>query len=330
MTKTNVEILFEWLDEVTADVQQYADEPYLDRLIIAMEVLLDREPFEEMDDLLTKRIRQALDSIELTSFSSEDIRKAVQLAVLKGMKDATQDQHLVTPDTVALLIGYLANKLMQEKEVVRLFDPVSGAGNLLTAVMEQLKKNTVAYGSEVDPTLIQLAALNANLQQKEIEFFHQDSLRPFLLDPVDLVVADLPVGYYPDDFIANRYQLKADEGHSYSHHLLIEQSLKYTNEAGYAIFVIPEFLFNSDQSEKLYHFLQEHAHIVGVILLPESAFASKKKMKSILILQKIGENTKNPKQPMLVQMPSFKNAQAMEDILAQMNAWLKEYKDRRK
>src|SRR5699024_4657950 len=230
---------------------------------------------------------------------------------------------------VALLVGYIAKKLTEEKELLRLFDPVSGTGNLLTAVLEQLPDETETYGSEVDPTLIQLAVLNANLQQKQIEFFHQDSLRPFLLDPVDLVVADLPVGYYPDDIQAKRFQLKAEEGHSYAHHLLIEQSLNYIEEAGYGIFVIPEFLFSSDQSEQLHTYLMEKAHIVGVIRLPESAFASKNKVKSILILQKEGTNTKAPKQPMLVQMPSFKNAAAMEDILEQINAWIKEYKNKR-
>lgn len=329
MEKTNVEALFIWMDEVTELLQQYAEEPYLERFIITMEVLIEGQPFEEMDDLLSKKIEQQLQSIHLDRYTTEDIRKAVQLVILKGMREATQEQHLVTPDTVALIIAYLAEKLMKEKNGIRIFDPVSGTGNLLTTVMEQLPNEIMAYGSEVDPTLIQLAVLNANLQKKEIEFFHQDSLRPFLLDPVDLVVADLPVGYYPDDIIAGRFQLKADEGHSYAHHLLIEQSLNYIDEAGYAIFVIPELLFNSDQSDKLYQYLQKHAHIVGVIRLPESAFKSKEKMKSILILQKKGPDTKHPEQPMLVQMPSFKNAQAMQDILGQMGAWLKEYQQRR-
>ena len=46
--------------------------------------------------------------------------------------------------------------------------------------------------------------------KKEIEFFHQDSLAPFLMDPVDLIVSDLPVGYYPDDIRANDYELRRE------------------------------------------------------------------------------------------------------------------------
>src|SRR5690625_1426339 len=155
-----------------------------------------------------------------------------------------------------------------------------------------------------------------------IEIFHYDILRPLLLDPVDLVVSDLPVGYYPDDVRANDFELKASEGHSYAHHLFIEQSLTYTKSAGYLILLIPEFLFDSNQSDKLHQFLQEKTHIIGVLRLPETAFSSKKDVKSVLILQKQGKETIAPKQPLLVDLPSFKDTEAMEDILGQSNNWV--------
>ncbi|RDW16356.1 SAM-dependent methyltransferase [Oceanobacillus arenosus] len=325
MDKSNVEPLFEWLDHTTELIQQHNDEPYLDSLAVTMETLFFNDTAVEMDEILSRKLKTELAKIDLSSYATIDIRKAIQLAILKGMKDSTQQQHLMTPETVALIIGYLADQLMKGKDSVRLFDPASGTGNLITTVLEQLKHDVVAFASEVDSTLIQLSLLNANLQKKQIEFFHQDSLRPFLLDPVDLVVADLPVGYYPDDVRANDFELKADTAHSYAHHLFIEQGLNYTKEAGYLILVIPDFLFDSDQSDKLHRYLQAHAHIVGVIRLPESAFKSKANVKSILILQKKGEHTETPKQPLLVQMPAFKNANGMADILGQMNAWFQTY-----
>src|SRR5690625_3262003 len=180
-------------------------------------------------------------------------------------------------------MGYLAGKLTHDHDHLRVFDPVSGSGNLLTNVLGKLRESTDDYGSEIDTKLIKLGLLNANLQKMNIEFFHQDSLRPLLLDPVDLVVSDLPVGYYPDDVRANDFELKASEGHSYAHHLFIEQSLTYTRSAGYLILLIPEFLFDSNQSDKLHQFLQEKTHIIGVLRLPETAFSSKKDVKSVLI-----------------------------------------------
>ncbi|GAA0600732.1 class I SAM-dependent methyltransferase [Virgibacillus siamensis] len=324
MEKTNVENLFEWIDQTTELIQQYDNAPYLDCLTGTLSTLFYRDIPEETDKELSQKLTDELEGAELESYTNTEIRKAVQLAILKGMKGSTQQQHLMTPETVALFTGYLAEKLTKGRENMRVFDPASGTGNLLTIVLEHLGNVSSVYAGEVDPTLIELAVLNANLQRKEIEFFHQDSLRPFLLDPVDLIVADLPVGYYPDDVRANEFELKASAGHSYSHHLFIEQSMNYTKEAGYLILVIPDFLFDSDQSDQLYAFIHEYAHIIGVIRLPKSAFKSEKNTKSILILQKNGEGVSAPKQPLLANLPSFNNTDAMNDILGQINTWFSE------
>jgi site-specific DNA-methyltransferase (adenine-specific) len=325
MEKSNVETLYEWLDNTTATIENYVNEPYLDCLTYTLEILFYREVPEQWDDMTAQKLKAALQELKNDTLDKTDIRKAVQLAILKGMKGSTQQQHLMTPDTVALIVGYLAQKLTASKSELRIFDPAGGTGNLITTVLDQLQQTEEAFASEVDPTLIQLAVLNANLQERQIEFFHQDSLQPFLMDPVDLVIADLPVGYYPDDIRANDFELKADEGHSYAHHLFIEQGMNYTKEAGYLIFVIPEFLFDSDQSDKLHRYLREYAHIVGVLRLPETAFTSKKNIKSILILQKKGNNTTAPAQPLLAQVPSFKNTNAMEKSLGQINDWFQLY-----
>ncbi|HRF77540.1 MAG TPA: PDDEXK nuclease domain-containing protein, partial [Chitinophagales bacterium] len=47
--------------------------------------------------------------------------------------------------------------------------------------------------------------------KKELELFHQDSLEPLFIDPVDTVICDLPVGYYPNDEGAEAFELKADK-----------------------------------------------------------------------------------------------------------------------
>lgn len=326
MSNENVEILYKWLEDTTEIIQQHKNEPFLESLALSMGILFYKEVPNEFDDLATHKIQTVLKEIDLHTMSTQEIRKATELVILKGMKDSTQPQHLITPETIGLFVGYIANKFIADRDSVRVFDPAIGTANLLTTVLSQLDKSYQAYGSEVDPTLIQLGVNNANLQQKKIEFFHQDSLRPLLLDPVDLVVADLPVGYYPDDIIASEYELKADEGHSYAHHLFIEQSMNYTKEGGYLLFLIPEFLFDSDQSEQLNTYIQQYAHIVGVLKLPDSAFKTKDQVKSIFILQKKGKDTKAPKQPLLAVLPSFKNTIAMEDILVQMNEWFASYK----
>ena len=41
--------------------------------------------------------------------------------------------------------------------------------------------------------------LNNAWSQANIQLFHQDGLQDLLLDPVDLALSDLPIGYYPND-----------------------------------------------------------------------------------------------------------------------------------
>lgn len=326
MKETEVTELYTWIDETTMAIEKQGEESYLESLLFTLEALFYNEVQREIDnEVLVKVVNERLNKMDIDQYSVETIRKSVQLALLKAMKEHTQHQHLMTPEGIAMIIGYLVNKLMEGREdTITLFDPASGTGNLLFVVMEQLKHEQEVYASEVDPLLLKLSLVNANLQKKEIEFFHQDSLAPLLLDPVDLVITDLPVGYYPDDVQASEYELKSDEGHSYSHHLFIEQSLKHTKPDGFLVFIIPETLFTSDQSDELHKFIQTYAKIVGVIQLPETAFTSKDRAKSILILQKKGESEKEYKQPLLVQLPSLTNTEAMEDILKQMTIWFDE------
>ncbi|WP_077308055.1 class I SAM-dependent methyltransferase [Terribacillus halophilus] len=321
MEQQNVEKVYQALDQMAESLESRENIAYLDALGAAMEYIIDRETELTDQPLVKQQLDKHAAIFDKQGYKKEEVRKGIQLAILKGMKGATQQQHMLTPDTVAMLIGYLTNKLVGKNDNIRLFDPAVGTGNLLTAVLNQVEKDIQAYGSDVDPTLIQLAVMSANMQERQIEFFHQDSLRPFLLEPVELVVSDLPVGYYPDDVQAAQFELKAEEGHSYSHHLFIEQSLHYTKEGGYLLFVVPNFLFESDQARSLHAFLQEHAHIVGLLQFPDSMFKNESQAKSVLILQKKGTLTTAPKQALLVQLPSFKNPNAMSNVLKQINDW---------
>lgn len=325
VNEKDFELLYKQLNDAAIQIEQHEHIPYLDALGLAMEYLFFGESSLNFDDILLHKLNGIYESIDLDTFEQIDIRKGVQLAIIKGMKHTTQSQHMITPESISLLIGYLAEKFTKDLEHVRVLDPVVGTGSLLLTVLSQLHKETKAYSAEIDPTLIKLAVAYTNLQKSEVEFFHQDALRPLFLDPVDLVVADLPVGYYPDDVHAEGFELNREDSHAYAHELLIEQSLQYMKPGGYGIFVIPDTLFDDDTTGNLNRFINQEAYIVGLLRLPESAFKTKKQVKSIFILQKRGHNSKMPKEPLLVQLPSFKNAQAMESIMKQINQWFEKY-----
>lgn len=322
---SNIEKLFSLINETAEMIQKDLDCPYIEAVALAGDNLFYGEVLQdELSEVSKKSLQNRYSQWSMESFSTEEIRKAFQLAILKGLKEASHPNHQMTPDTVGLFVSYLMDKFLQGLKEIRLLDPTVGTGNLLTTALNQLQDKTIqAIGIDVDDLLLHLACISANLQQHPIEFFHQDSLKPLFVDPVDVVVCDLPVGYYPNDVQAASFRLKADKGHSYAHHLLMEQSINYTKPGGYLFFIIPNNLFETEEAPKLNAFLKEHTIIQGLVQLPLSLFKKEDYAKSIFILQKKKDGLIAPKQALLAELPKFSNKEAMASIMKQMDEWFK-------
>jgi len=320
---TPVERLFTLFDRTATLLQEELKYSYLEAVAETGENLFHGQVLqEEVSELSQKRLRKEYREIELEKFSNEEIRKSLQLAILKGMKDHTQSHHQMTPDAVGLFMSYLIGKFTNQYLSLTILDPAVGTGNLLTTVLNHLQgKQVRSYGIDIDDLLVKLAYVSANLQQHPVQFFNQDSLQPLFVDYADVVVCDLPVGYYPYDDNAARFVLKTEKGHSYAHHLFIEQSLHYTKEGGYLFFLIPNTLFSSDQAEQLHAFVKENAVIQGLLQLPLSMFKNQQAAKSIFILQKKGKHAKQPKKVLLAELPKFSNKQAIQGMMRKIDEW---------
>ncbi|MEH7238119.1 class I SAM-dependent methyltransferase [Bacillus sp. JJ1562] len=318
-----VEKLFTVIDNTATILQEELSCTYLEAVAETGENLFQNTILqEELSELSKKRIEKEYTHINLNQCSVEEIRKAYQLASLKGMKEATQANHEMTPDAVSIFMGYLVSKFTEGWNGFSIFDPAVGTANLLTTVLNQNQSKEIkAYGIDVDDLLVKVAYVSANLQQHSIQFYNQDSLQPLYIDPMDVVVCDLPVGYYPNDLGAASFELRAKEGHSYAHHLFIEQSLKYTKAGGYLFFLVPNHLFTSEYAKELNTFLKEHSVIQGMIQLPLSLFKNEKAAKSIFMIQKKGPEVKAPKQALFANLPKFSNQAAMSDIIKQIDDW---------
>ncbi|EOQ08865.1 MULTISPECIES: class I SAM-dependent methyltransferase [unclassified Bacillus (in: firmicutes)] len=324
-----VETLFSIFDSSAVVLRKGLDVTYLEALVETGDNLFEGAILqEELSESAIERLNREYSTFNEETYKGEEIRKAFQLAILKGMKEGVQANHEMTPDAVGMFMSYLFHKFMQGKAEITVLDPAIGTGNLMTTVFNSAKEELVmsGFGVEVDEVLIKLALVNANLQKHAIEFFHQDGLAPLYIDPVDAVISDLPIGYYPNEIGASEYKLKADEGMSYAHHLFIEQSVKHTKEGGYLFFLVPNFIFESDQAPKLHAFIKETCFIQGLLQLPVSMFKNEKNAKSIFVLQKKGPSVTMPKQALLVELPKFSNMKAMENIMDQLNTWFATHK----
>lgn len=290
------------------------------------EKLVETNGLDYLDALL-----QALDDTldgkfewQVEEATNEDMRKAIQIAILKGMRKSAQPNHQMTPDTLGLLVAHFVEQCFEQRlqqGPIAVVDPALGTGNLLFTVMNALNGNVEATGVEIDDLLIRLAAATGDLIEQPVRLFRQDALEKLLVDPVDAVICDLPVGYYPNEEVALDYELCATEGMSYAHHLFIEQSMNYTKEGGFAFFLIPANLFESEQAKQLHKFIKSHAWIQAVIQLPENLFASKAHEKSILILQKQSKQLKAPREVLLAKVPNMSNREALAMFFEKVRMW---------
>ncbi|MEH6889190.1 class I SAM-dependent methyltransferase [Bacillus sp. JJ864] len=324
---STVETLFSIFDSSAVILRKELNITYLEALVETGDNLFEGTILQEgLEQPTIERLEREYSKFNEENYKGEEIRKAFQLAILKGMKDGVQANHEMTPDAVGMFMSYLFHKFMKDQKEITVLDPAVGTGNLLTTIFNGYLEGTTmsGFGVDVDDLLVKLALVNANLQKQAVEFFNQDGLASLYIDPVDAVVCDLPIGYYPNEIGASEYTLKADEGMSYAHHLFIEQSVKHTKDGGYLFFLVPNFIFESDQAPKLHAFIKETCFVQGLLQLPVSMFKNEKNAKSIFVLQKKGQNINMPKQALLVELPKFSKVQAMENIMQQINGWFVE------
>jgi len=303
----NIEKLFGMLNEHAEKIEKEHNITLLEGILDGLEAWLDGE-VDFSQDGATK----------------EDVRKAIQIAVLKGMRKGSQPNHQMTPDTLGLLVGYFVEQLFAERlktEKISILDPAVGTGNLLLTVMNLLDEKIEATGVEVDELLIRIAAATADLTEQSVSLYRQDALQDLLVSPADAIVCDLPVGYYPNEDVALDYELCPSEGMSYAHHLFIEQSINYTKDGGYLFFLAPTHLFESEQSKQLHKYIQKNAWIQAIIQLPDTMFANKALEKSIVILQKQGKDFKAPKEVLLAKVPNMQNKQALAMFFEKVKMW---------
>lgn len=251
----------------------------------------------------------------------EEWRRTFQFIFIKaGQLETLQVNHQFTPDAIGFLILFLIEHLVPKQEL-DILEIGSGTGNLAHTIYNNTQKSIDYMGIEIDDLLIDLSASISEIMETSIHFLQEDAIRPQILKESDIIVGDLPIGYYPNDAIAGRYQVASPDEHTYAHHLLMEQSLKYLKKDGVAIILAPIDLLTSSQSSLLKQWLQNYADIIAVITLPESIFGSKAVMKSIFVLKRQGETV--PK-TFVYPLSDLQNEDVMANFVENFIKWKKD------
>lgn len=327
--------LFHILDNSTELLKKELNIDYLEALIHSAENLVDEGTVYNEDGLLSeeavKELAAEYKEVALKDYDPEMIRRAMQLALLSGMKeDYLQVNHQMTPDSLGTLIAYLIEIIADPVDAFHLADLSVGTANLLLTIHHFLSQESdreiLLSGIDNDEFMLSLASTNSAIQRTPINLQYQDALSNLLLEPADIMVSDLPVGFYPMEERASKFEthFSAEDQMSYSHYLLVEQAVNYLKEGGYGFFLLPSNLFNDEKVSVLVNYLNESAYIQAVIQLPQGIFANENSRKSVLIIQKKGPTAKQKEEILLTNAPDFKNLEAMKSFLGEINEWKKE------
>lgn len=326
--------LFHTLDNSTKLLKEELEIPYLEALIHTAENLIDNGHVYNENHTLSKEFVEELEElykeVELEKYEPEMIRQAMQLALLRGMKeDYVQPNHQMTPDSIGSLIAYLIEIIAEPKGDIHLADLSVGTGNLLLTIyhfLNQTKdRNMTLSGVDNDELMLSLASTNTTIQRTPVNLIYQDALTNLLLQPADIMVSDLPIGYYPVEEQLSDYQTRftEKENRSYSHYLLIEQAFNYLKADGYGFFLLPSNAFDDENVSVLVQYLQEVGYIQGIIQLPREIFANEESRKSVFVVQKKGPNAKQMGDVLLSNAPDFKDFEAMKIFLGEIAQWKK-------
>ncbi|WP_278553004.1 class I SAM-dependent methyltransferase [Companilactobacillus farciminis] len=275
-------------------------------------------------------IYQELKQLNLTPLQ---LKQAITVAIIKAQKDDKAEVNkLMTPDAIGLIASLIAYEVLnvQNKKTVNIVDPTVGTGNLLIEVIEQLnmtdKFHINAAALDNDDTLVALAKSFSEVMNLNLDAYHQDSVADWDITDIDMAVADLPVGYYPIDENAKNFQTSAESGHSYAHHLLIEQTMNNLNDGGLGIFIVPSQIFQTDQAKKLSEWMVSSVYLQAVLDLPANLFASKEAQKAVVVLQKHGNNAKQVENVLMGTIPDTNNPKLFEGFKDQLQDWAKNFK----
>ena len=252
------------------------------------------------------------------NYDKETIRKVYQFLLLKALKELNNPSYDITPEVITMYISHLIECIYGDKKV-SITDLASGSGSLLINIAALVKGEKEITSVDVDSNYVRLQQNICNILETNVEIINQDALKPLNIKKQDIVISDVPFGYYADEDNSLNYKLCSTDGYSLNALLFIEQAANYLDENGVGILVIPKKVLELEDNFKKY--LEEDINLNAVITLPDEMFKNVSQQKAIILITKKGQ-TRLPNQVFLAQIPSFQNKASYAKFIEEFNEWL--------
>ncbi|CAH1850136.1 class I SAM-dependent methyltransferase [Convivina praedatoris] len=298
-------------------------------LVAVLEYVVDGQPQDNplFQDNQGRTLSNKMGQIDWVSLDLTEKRNVLQLLLLKVKRTDYADMNSqLTPDGIGYLLGDLAYQTAGVQSGDTILDMTVGSGNLLWTVDEVFEHHQVhlkRIGFDNDQVQLALAHVSDRLlHDDETDLYQADVLSVSADEKIkaQLVISDLPVGYYPQT-VPDKYELRAAEGKSFAHFLLIEEAMNLVSSTGWLYFLVPANILEGPEHEKLLKFLATKAQLKAFLKLPKNYFLNEAASKAILVLR---PREANPKGEVLVgTYPPLKEPTAFEDFLQDIKSWVK-------
>ncbi|AFT82246.1 class I SAM-dependent methyltransferase [Leuconostoc carnosum] len=329
MTQENIARYFDALTQGAQALSHDADLSMIDGLIEVIADINTGDVHHEQGKptpAVTEQIQNTIAKIDWQNATSTDLRKAVQLAILKvNRDDQTQANHQITPDGIGYLLADLILQTAELKDGDTLLDFAVGTSNLLNTVNGIVEMNDIAVkriGIDNDDIQLALAAAADELINHDQTTFYQEDVVSLDADipKAKVVIADLPVGYYPIQ-PEGAYITQADDGRSFVHQLMIEKSVDFVTDDGWIYLIVPANILSDKDSKKLLQFVTNETRLKAFLQLPNDFFQDQRAAKAILVLRK--RDTIGNSEVLMGQYPTLKDIKALQKFLQDIKTWVK-------
>ncbi|MCR5350128.1 MAG: class I SAM-dependent methyltransferase [Acholeplasmatales bacterium] len=303
----NLELFYDCLEESNNLLYEIYHKPYFDLIEMTVNNILAGEVLNDLEDKKDiNKLKKIYNKIKNIDFSVEDVRKAMQAIILRGFKEMRIPNGNTTPDTLGIFICYLLTKVIKDSDI-NLVDPLCGVGNLLLTVSNHYGKNINLFACDMDPEMVKLTKLTADLINTPIELYLQNSLSLQLCN-MDACIFDMPHSTY--------------ENNKYFPYEAILHYKNWLKDNGVMIGIVENDFFDYDKDSSFKKELLTDMSILGISELPDNMFKSGKP-KIILMLQKCKKDNKC----FMVKLPSFSNASEFNEELMKIEKWFENNKD---
>ncbi|MFO7969031.1 MAG: hypothetical protein R6U15_02825 [Candidatus Izemoplasmatales bacterium] len=298
VNQENIEKLYDVIDQSAVILYDKYKISYLKGIVKTCENI-HANSADFSDEEINEELVELLNSIKDIDFKKEEVRKAIQYAILKGLKHEKISNQMITPESIGVLMSYFIQKLY-DKKTYRIYDPLLGTGNLLATIANQIDKDVELIGVDNFGVSYELAKSLFGMLGYGDKVYFQDTLTSNNIN-ADVIISDFSA-------------VQQDQIYK-----IIDHQLNNIKSDSYFIFMVDNTFFKALNVKEFIEEISENWYLFGMIVLPNEVF--KNQEKSMVILQNKGENFIKPDSFLMAEIPSFTDKDGLNKVIVQLNNW---------